>query len=111
MIVADFQTLNEGKFCQSNNYQELKNPSNMARLNIIKNFSFSEHSKNYHTHYVTIIKMAEILLILLQIYSLRHFILHKNVARIERHCFVSLHRILHLGKCKNFFPANMRLQF
>jgi hypothetical protein len=43
MIVADFQTLDEGKFCQSNNYQELKNPSNMAPLNIIKNFSFSEH--------------------------------------------------------------------
>jgi hypothetical protein len=59
MIVVDFQMLNEGKFCQSNNYQELKNPSNMAPLNI-KNFSFSDHSKNYHTHYVTIIKMAEI---------------------------------------------------
>lgn len=43
MIVADFQTLDEGKFGQSNNYQELKNPSNMAPLNIIKNFSFSEH--------------------------------------------------------------------
>jgi len=38
MIVADFETLNEGKFCQSNNYQELKNPSNMAPLNIVKNF-------------------------------------------------------------------------
>jgi site-specific recombinase XerD len=38
MIEADIQTLNEGKFCQSKNYQELKNTSNMAPLNIIKNF-------------------------------------------------------------------------
>jgi len=46
--------------------------------------------------------MAEILLILLQIYSLRHFILHKNVARIKRHCYVPLHRILHLDNCRFF---------
>jgi hypothetical protein len=38
--VADFQMLNEGKFCQLNNYQELKNPSNMAPITLSEFFQF-----------------------------------------------------------------------
>jgi hypothetical protein len=32
--------------------------------------------------------MAEFSVLLLQIYSLRHFILHRNIARIERHSYI-----------------------
>jgi hypothetical protein len=53
-----------------------------------------------------IIKMAEISAILLQIYSLRHFILHKHVARNEHHCYIPLHRILHLGNYRIFLPID-----